>query len=620
MMHRWISALLALCLLVGVMGVSVLATEPDAPTTVPTSAPTEAPTQAPTEAPTETPTQAPTEAPTETPTQAPTEAPTETPTQAPTEAPTEIPTEAPTEAPTEPPVPAYGSCGESMTWNFDEATGRLTLSGSGPMDDFSTQPWEAWKEQMRSIEVGPNVRSITKYAFSGCTGVRTIRFLGPVLGTIGNNAFKGITATVYYPGLDLDWTNMEKKNYGGELTWKPEAPSGVVGGVLGDNLVWTLEGGTLTIAGRGNMGGWQSGVESPPWYSRRNEVKKVVMKGNIYCIYTGAFKDMPNLTEVQWPKDLEYIYSSAFYNCTGLTELDIPYYVGTISDYAFYGCSNLTKVSLPGRLTELGRGAFMECSALTKISIPEGLKSIGQRAFANSGLKSITLPEGITQLPRETFRDCRSLTSVTLMGDVKSVGEACFENCRKLTAIQLPASLKSIGESAFAGSGVKEMVFGGEMPTFGTDALKGLTAAIFYPKNSTTWSETRFEALNKTYNNALSFYRGIPGDYEHPTEGTTEAPTELPSEVPTELPPEAETQLPPGPDEQNPDEILPAPQQPAATEGIPQDVPGATEQGAASEQKVGLLSYWPLAVAAVWFFGGGTLAVWLILIRPRRRR
>ena len=593
MMRRWISLLMALCLMLGMMTTVAVATETDAP---PTEAPpTEAP---PTEAP-------PTEAP---PTEAP---PTEAP---PTEAP---PTEPPTEAPTEPPVVTSGSCGDDMHWSFDQATGKLTLSGSGPMDDFEDFPWDHLKDQIKSLEVGSGVRTITAYAFSGCTALKSIRFTGSVLGTIENNAFKNVTATVTYPGLDVDWARTEKKNYGGTLTWKAEVPGGK-GGVLDNNLVWIVEGSTLTITGKGNMGGWKSGAENPPWYAYRNDIKKVVMNGNIYCIYTGAFRDMPNLTEVKWPQDLNIIYSSAFYNCTGLTKLEIPNSVYTISDYAFYGCENLKELTLPNALKEIGPGAFMNCKALTKLSIPNGLKTIGKKAFSFTGLKSLILPEGVTKLPEAAFRGCRSLATISFTGDVTSIGAQCFENCTQLKSIQLPASLKSIGESAFAGSGLKEIVFGGDMPTIGSDALKGLSASVFYPKYGDGWSETRFDALNKTYNNTLRFYMGIPDDFAEPTEEPTEAPTEMPTEAPTEVPTEEPSELPEEPTDAP--AAVTEPEQPQELPEQPQEQQPTQPASDAEPQKSGILSYWPLAVAGIWFFGGGAVAVWYFLIRPYRKK
>ena len=483
------------------------------------------------------------------------------------------------------------------------------------MDEFDAFPWAHLKDRIKYLEVGSGIRTITAYAFSGCSNLKTIRFMGPVPGTIELNAFKGVTATVYYPGLDVDWARVEKRNYGGTLTWKPEVPGGK-GGVLANNLVWQVEGSTLKIIGKGNMGGWKSGAENPPWYSYRNDIKKVVMSGNIYCIYTGAFRDMPNLTEVQWPTDLTIIYSSAFYNCTGLKKLEIPHYVQTVSDYAFYGCENLEEISLPKTLKEIGPGAFMGCKSLTKISFPDGLKTIGKKAFSGSGLRSAILPEGITKLPEAAFQGCRSLETVSFKGDVTSIGTKCFANCSRLKSLQLPASLKSIGESAFADSGVKELVFGGDMPLFGTDALKGLEAAIFYPKNSTDWSDTRCQALNKTYAGALSFYMGIPDNFEEATEEPTELPTEASTESPTEMTAEAPTEAPTEPDATDLPAIATEPELPEQPqEQQPTDVP-VQEQ----PEGKGILDYWPLAVAGIWFFGGGSVAVWYFLIRPYRKK
>ena len=59
---------------------------------------------------------------------------------------------------------------------------------------------------------------------------------------------------------------------------------------------------------------------------------------------------------------------------------------------------------------------------------------------------------------------------------------------------------------------------------------------------------------------------------------------------------------------------------------VPQTTAAPTEppvqiptEPAAPQQEGSILDYWPVAVAAVWFFGGSALAIWLLLIRPRRR-
>ena len=521
-----------------------------------------------------------------------------------------------TEPPTDPPVATSGKCGDSMTWSF--SGGKLTISGSGAMDDiddYDNHPWEAWESQVKSIEFGSNIRSISKYVFYGCSNVTSIRFTGPVPGTIESNAFKGITAKVYYPGMDPEWADMEKKNYGGTLDWQPEMSG--TGGVFGRKFVWKLEGSTLTIVGKGNMDGWASGSENPPWYSYRNQIKKVVMSGKIYCIYTGAFRDMPNLTEVVWPEDLNIIYSSAFYNCTSLSKLSIPYSVHTIDSYAFYNCSSLRSVSMPSRLKKLGRNVFTNCVSLTSLSLPDSLETIDQKAFAGSSLTEIVIPAKVTKLPTGAFQGCRSLNDVTLKGNVTEIGKDCFESCGKLKKLSLPGSVKSIGESAFADSGLEELVFNGDMPTIGANAFQNTKTSVYYPKNNDTWSDSRIQVLKNTYTKSLTFLAGTPDNATEVTEAPTQAPTVPES---TEMATEPVTV----PDAQQPTQSVIAPVSPDEVEEetweLPvETVPAETQAPEKAEETSSILDYWPLAAAAVWFFGGSAIAVRLLLIRPRKR-
>ena len=495
-----------------------------------------------------------------------------------------------------------------MTWSF--SGGKLTISGSGAMDeitDYDNHPWQAWESQVKSIEFGSNIRSISKYAFYGCSNVTSIRFTGPVPGTIDSNAFKGITAKVKYPGLDPEWAKVEKKNYGGTLTWEPEVSG--TGGVFGDSFVWKLEGSTLTIVGKGNMDGWASGSGNPPWYAHRSSIKKVVMSGRIYCIYTDAFRDMVNLTEIVWPDDLTIIYSSAFYNCSNLTKISIPYSVHTIESYAFQNCNGLRSVTLPRKLKKLGQNAFAGCRSLSSLTLPEGLETIGKKAFAGSHLTELVIPDKVTKLEAETFLECKSLTDVTIKGNVKEIGRSCFEGCTKLSRIDLPSSVKSVGENAFSGSGVAELVFEGDMPTFGAGALKGTKAILFYPKGNETWGAARMQVLRNTYSNNIDFYAGTPESFVAPTE----APT-LPPVVPTEAATEAATQ--PVPEQTEEATVMPSiPPVTEATEAPTEPV----QQPEETEQGPGILAYWPVAVAAVFFFGGSALTIWALLIRPARR-
>ena len=63
---------------------------------------------------------------------------------------------------------ASGSCGANLTWSFDEATGTLTITGSGAMTDYdwSGNPdWLEFRSQIKSLSLPAGLTSIGTAAF-----------------------------------------------------------------------------------------------------------------------------------------------------------------------------------------------------------------------------------------------------------------------------------------------------------------------------------------------------------------------------------------------------------------------------------------------------------------------
>lgn len=109
---------------------------------------------------------------------------------------------------------ASGTCGTNATWNLNESTKVLTISGSGAMTNFSTaspSPWYDYRNDITSVIVQegittigdyafyyhsaipsitiPNsVTTIGKYAFSSCSGATTV-VIGSRVTDIQKNAF-----------------------------------------------------------------------------------------------------------------------------------------------------------------------------------------------------------------------------------------------------------------------------------------------------------------------------------------------------------------------------------------------------------------------------------------------
>lgn len=74
---------------------------------------------------------------------------------------------------------------------------------------------------LTKITIPKSVTSIEKQAFYGCSGLAEISFSGNAPAAIAGDAFKGVTATAYYPTEDATWTEAVKQNYGGTITWTP---------------------------------------------------------------------------------------------------------------------------------------------------------------------------------------------------------------------------------------------------------------------------------------------------------------------------------------------------------------------------------------------------------------
>ena len=115
--------------------------------------------------------------------------PTATPPQTPMPTPIATPVPSPTATPAAPPVPTSGTCGENLTWRFED--GVLTISGTGAMTDYSSSqgPQLSWAAaKIKSVVIESGVTSIGDFAFAGQIGLTSITIPDSVT-SIGDYAF-----------------------------------------------------------------------------------------------------------------------------------------------------------------------------------------------------------------------------------------------------------------------------------------------------------------------------------------------------------------------------------------------------------------------------------------------
>ena len=83
-----------------------------------------------------------------------------------------------------------GACGANLTWKLNSA-GVLTISGSGPMDDFryGTAPWKDQNDDIKSVVIEDGVTSVGDSAFYWCRELTNVT-LPETLTVIADQAFE----------------------------------------------------------------------------------------------------------------------------------------------------------------------------------------------------------------------------------------------------------------------------------------------------------------------------------------------------------------------------------------------------------------------------------------------
>ncbi len=372
--------------------------------------------------------------------------------------------------------------GDYVFYGCSSLTSITIPSGVTSIGDYAFRECSS----LTSITIPNGVTSIGDYAFRECSSLTSIKFLGdaPIIISVYNGAFYGVTATVYYSCYSDTWAADVMRNYDGNLTWVSfdPCPNGhavvideaieascnygltegshcsvcgtiLVGqevipaisdhsftdgkcvscgleriayGTCGANANWLLStDGVLYIYGSGEMAGYSSG--SAPWYSYRANINRIILGNKITNIVSYAFNDCTSLVSITIPEGVTSIGDYAFRECSRLMSITIPESVTSIGKYAFYGCSRLTRITIPSGVTSIGEGVFAGCSRLTRITIPSGVTSIGYSAFNGcSSLTSITIPNGVTSIDSYAFYLCRRLTSITFPGDAPTIRSNAF--------------------------------------------------------------------------------------------------------------------------------------------------------------------------------------------------
>ena len=252
---------------------------------------------------------------------------------------------------------ASGSCGKAVKWKLSES-GVLTISGKGPMQDYSyakDPPWEKHLSSVRAVVIKSGVTSIGEHAFEdpgdGKVTAGLVRLEIPQsVTTIGEDAFCGCK------NLEVDGAQIH---------------SGIK--KIGANAFMLVT------------------------------IKNLKLNKNME-LEDCAFQSVKGLEYVEIPEGFTKILGW-FGNCMDLKGIKIPSTATSIEAYAFHN-TGIEEAIIPSSVKSIGYGAFSNCQKLKKVVISGGVKAISGAAFESCPIESITLPSTVTSVGNEAFLSC----------------------------------------------------------------------------------------------------------------------------------------------------------------------------------------------------------------------
>ena len=315
-------------------------------------------------------------------------------------------------------TPTSGQCGDNLTWNYDEASKTLTISGTGDMWDYGGPDNYAPWPYASVLHIEDGVTSIGANAFFYCNFTEVV--LPDSITSIGNAAFiqcEKLNSIVIPDSV----TSIGRLAFDSCISLNNiELPSGI------------------TSIGESTFGHCSS-------------LSSITIPDSVVSIGEYAFQRCSALEAITIPNSVTSIGLRAFDSCIELKRIEIPNSVTSMGNGVFWDCLRLEQVILPNQITTLSRSTFWNCFELTEVTIPSSVESIEASAFMScSSLDHITIPSTVHYIGDRAFSQCYSLTDIVIPSSVNSMGYGAFLECSNLKEITLPASVTAIAENTFA--------------------------------------------------------------------------------------------------------------------------------------------------------------------------
>lgn len=337
---------------------------------------------------------------------------------------------------------------DTLSWDFDAASGTLSIHGEGPMRDYSdaAPEWEQYSDQILKVSLDDGITSVGAYAFYNYLNLTEAR-LPDSVEVIDVSAF------------DYDWTlrtitipaslkYVGSRAFYNTLLWEPEDlifPEGCE--YIGDEAFHSAlkSGGIVSLPSTLKYLGEQS-------FTNAFISDFIVSPGNeVYCsenhaIYTKDMKEMrmlapdaKDVTEFRVPDGVEKISAECFNVIQGIETVYIPASVTQIEESAFFSTFDLKEIVVdeanPSYRSE--NGLLLSKDGTLLLAWPDGIEA-----------DEFVIPEGVERIGAYLFYGRLDGSYIVMLPEsVKEIGTMSLP--AEITSLTLPAGLEKIDEYVF---------------------------------------------------------------------------------------------------------------------------------------------------------------------------
>ena len=320
---------------------------------------------------------------------------------------------------------ADGKCGDNLHWTYDAGAQQLTITGTGPMYDYTDSDDSPF----------PKGALYRVFICSGSTSIGALAFADRRVTTVSiPNTVKRIGQQAFSRCWDLTQADL---------------PDSVTeAGIFAFNACTALKTVRLSKKLREIPDGMFLGC---------NKIESVAMPDSITAVGTHAFYGCSSLSQVSFSQKLQTIGDGAFARCK-LTYVHLHGAVTTIGNLAFSENANLYAAIIP-KDAWLFTDVFDGCTAVRIVSGWGGSVQAYADSCANLTFLldpdltdfDFTLPAGIDSLYNEAFAGGAARGCVCLGESVQTVSGGAFRDCTGLELVYIGNSGVWISDYAFSG-------------------------------------------------------------------------------------------------------------------------------------------------------------------------